>query len=202
MRKQGPNGQPSPVLCLASASPRRRALLNSIGVAVEVVATNVDETPLPGECAAAYVERLARAKASAALGHTALPVLGSDTAVVLDGRILGKPVDEADAHAMLAALSGRSHEVLTGVAVIGPRGVCACVVTTTVHMRMVEGDEIRSYWRTGEPQDKAGGYAIQGLASVFVEQIHGSHSAVVGLPLFETAQLLSKQGVSVWSARL
>ncbi|MCP1313291.1 nucleoside triphosphate pyrophosphatase [Halomonas sp. 707D7] len=202
MSQQGSNGQPSPVLCLASASPRRRALLDSIGVPVEVVATNVDETPLPGERAAAYVERLARAKASAAVSHTTLPVLGSDTAVVLDGRILGKPLDEADAHAMLAALSGRSHEVLTGVAVIGPRGACACMVTTTVHMRVIEEDEIRRYWRTGEPQDKAGGYAIQGLASVFVERIHGSHSAVVGLPLFETAQLLSKQGVSVWSARL
>lgn len=202
MSQQGSNGQPSPVLCLASASPRRRALLDSIGVPVEVVAKNVDETPLPGERAAAYVERLARAKASAAVSHTTLPVLGSDTAVVLDGRILGKPLDEADAHAMLAALSGRSHEVLTGVAVIGPRGACACVVTTTVHMRVIEEDEIRRYWRTGEPQDKAGGYAIQGLASVFVERIHGSHSAVVGLPLFETAQLLSKQGVSVWSARL
>ncbi|MFG6666774.1 Maf family protein [Halomonas sp. HNIBRBA4712] len=191
-----------PVLCLASASPRRRALLESIGVALEVRPSNVDETPMPGESARAYVERLAIAKARALIDSTELPVLGSDTAVVLDGRPLGKPVDENDARAMLAALSGRTHQVLTGVAVIGPAGTLSCVVSTDVRMRDIELDEIARYWHTGEPQDKAGGYAIQGLAAVFVEEIKGSHSAVVGLPLFETARLLSRQGVSVWSTRL
>ncbi|WP_447893558.1 Maf family protein [Vreelandella sp. GE22] len=190
------------VLCLASASPRRRALLESIGVAVEVCPGDIDETPNPGEPALAYVERLAIAKAEASKASTHLPVLGSDTAVVLDGRILGKPRDARDARAMLTALSNRTHQVMTGVAVIGPAGTQSCCVTTTVRLRRIEDDEIERYWQTGEPQDKAGGYAIQGLAAVFVEEIRGSHSAVVGLPLFETSRLLSNQGVSVWSARL
>lgn len=186
------------VLCLASASPRRRALLASIGVPVTINPCDVDETPQRDESAQAYVLRLAIAKAEAAVPLTDLPTLGSDTAVVVDGRILGKPTDAEDGARMLQLLSGREHEVLTGVAVSGPEGMLSCCVATQVRMRKIATDEIAAYWRTGEPADKAGGYAIQGLAAIFVEQIKGSHSAVVGLPLFETAQLLRRQGVPIW----
>lgn len=190
-----------PVLCLASASPRREALLASIGVVVDVRPSEVDETPLMGEAAAAYVERLAITKAQAAVAKTSLPVLGADTAVVVDNGILGKPHDEQDAATMLQRLSGRTHQVLTAVAVTGPQGVRSCCVTTQVKMRMIEAHEIACYWQTGEPADKAGGYAIQGLAAIFVEKIWGSHSAVVGLPLFETTRLLHQQGVPIWTGR-
>ncbi|WP_111414294.1 Maf family protein [Billgrantia lactosivorans] len=189
----------SAVLCLASASPRRRELLASIGVSVEVRPVDIDETPLPDEGPEAYVSRLAREKATAGRRLTTLPTLGSDTAVVCDGRILGKPADRAEAAAMLRLLSGRGHEVLTGVAVTGPAGVLGACVTTRVFMRRIEESEVAAYWATGEPADKAGGYAIQGLAAVFVERIEGSHSAVVGLPLFETARLLVRQGVPLWN---
>ncbi|SHM33006.1 Maf family protein [Halomonas cupida] len=192
-------------LRLASASPRRRELLASIGVQVEVAPVNIDETPHTGESAEAYVARLAIAKALAGVAQSGsasasagLPTLGSDTAVVCEGRILGKPEDEAHAFAMLKSLSARRHEVLTSVAVAGPQGTLETTVVTAVHMREISDAEISAYWRTGEPVDKAGGYAIQGLASVFVTRIEGSYSAVVGLPLFETAQLLARQGVTIW----
>ncbi len=188
-----------PVLCLASASPRRQALLASIGVSTCVMPSDIDETPLAGESPEAYVERLAIAKAQAGVPKTSLPVLGSDTSVVIDGQILGKPVDERDAAVMLRALSGRYHQVLTAVAVTGSQGVLSCCVTTLVKMRAISQQEVADYWLTGEPVDKAGGYAIQGLAAVFVEQIQGSHSAVVGLPLYETTRLLRQQGVPIWS---
>ncbi|MEQ6887557.1 Maf family protein [Halomonas sp. CS7] len=187
-----------PVLCLASASPRRRDLLASIGVTVEVRPVDIDETPRPAEPAADYVVRLAREKALAGARLTRLPTLGSDTAVVRDGEILGKPAGREQAATMLRSLSGRAHEVLTGVAVSGPAGLLSVCVTTRVFMRVLEEDELAAYWATGEPADKAGGYAIQGLAAVFVEHIEGSHSAVVGLPLFETANLLARQGVPLW----
>lgn len=187
-----------PVLCLASASPRRRTLLASIGVPVSVHPCDIDETPLANESARAYVQRLAIAKAAAAAPFTELPTLGSDTAVVVDGRILGKPMDAEEGAFMLRLLSGRSHEVLTAVAVSGPEGMLACCVATQVTMREITTDEIAAYWRTGEPADKAGGYAIQGLAAIFVKDINGSHSAVVGLPLFETTELLRRQGVPIW----
>lgn len=197
----GTHKEPAPVLCLASASPRRKALLASIGVPVIVLPSDVDETPFAGELPGDYVERLAVAKAEAAVPQTRLPVLGSDTAVVIDGTIMGKPRDEQEAAEMLLKLSGRSHQVVTSVAVVGPQGVLSCCVTTQVKMRVIHPDEIACYWETGEPVDKAGGYAIQGLAAVFVEQIHGSHSAVVGLPLFETTRLLCQQGVPIWAGR-
>ncbi|KXS38788.1 MAG: septum formation protein [Halomonadaceae bacterium T82-2] len=190
----------SPVLRLASASPRRCDLLASIGIAVEVAPVDIDETPRPDEPAETYVRRLAREKAEAGAQGTALPTLGSDTAVVLDGRILGKPRDRAHAAEMLSALSGRAHAVLTAVAVVGPAGLLETCVTTRVVMRRVSAGEIDAYWATGEPVDKAGGYAIQGRAAVFVERIEGSHSAVVGLPLFETAELLHSQGIALWPA--
>lgn len=190
-------------LRLASTSPRRRELLASIGVPVEVLAVDIDERPHARESARAYVARLAiaKARAGAALSGATpagLPTLGSDTAVVCDGRILGKPENQAHARAMLKSLSARRHEVLTSVAVVGPRGTLETTVATRVHMREISDAEIAAYWDTGEPIDKAGGYAIQGLAAVFVTHIEGSYSAVVGLPLFETAQLLARQGVSIW----
>ncbi|MBS3666932.1 MULTISPECIES: Maf family protein [Halomonadaceae] len=188
----------APVLCLASASPRRRDLLASIGVPVTVHPCDIDETPLVGETPHAYVQRLAVAKAEAAAPLTGLPTLGSDTAVVVDGRILGKPADFDEGAEMLRLLSGRTHEVLTAVAVSGPAGMLSSCVATQVTMREISADEITAYWRTGEPADKAGGYAIQGLAAIFVKQIQGSHSAVVGLPLFETTHLLCRQGVPIW----
>lgn len=191
-----------PVLCLASASPRRRDLLASIGVAVEVRPVDIDESPRPGEAAHDYVVRLAREKALAGARLSALPALGSDTAVVCDGAILGKPAGREQAAAMLGALSGRAHEVLTGVAVSGPAGLLTACVTTRVFMRAITDAELVAYWTTGEPADKAGGYAIQGLAAVFVEHIEGSHSAVVGLPLYETADLLARQGVPLWNGSL
>lgn len=186
-------------LRLASASPRRRELLASIGVRVEVCPVDVDETPLSGEAALDYVARLARAKALAGAHRSPLPTLGSDTAVVCDGEILGKPRDRQQAVAMLRSLSGRGHEVLTAVAVTGPAGLLEACVSTRVVMREIDDAEIDAYWATGEPADKAGGYAVQGFAAVFVARVEGSHSAVVGLPLFETAALLVRQGVPIWS---
>ncbi|MHB0774388.1 Maf family protein [Halomonas sp. WWR20] len=190
-----------PVLCLASASPRRRELLASIGVAVEVAPADIDETPHSKEAPGDYVVRLARRKAQAGARQSQLPVLGSDTAVVLNGQILGKPRDAADAGEMLMQLAGRAHDVLTGVAVYGPQGMLDVCVTTRVTMRPLSRAEIDAYWATGEPADKAGAYAIQGLASIFISRVEGSHSAVVGLPLFETARLLEAQGVPLWAGR-
>lgn len=188
------------LLHLASASPRRRELLLQIGVPHRRVDAPIDESVLPGESPVAYVERLARAKAAAGLavlGGLGC-VLGADTAVVLDGRILGKPQDRADGLAMLAALSGRAHEVLTAVAVADASRCRAQVVSSRVHFRPITPVEQQAYWESGEPLDKAGGYAIQGLAAIFVERLEGSYSAVVGLPLAETAALLAEFGIACW----
>lgn len=187
-----------PMLRLASASPRRRELLASIGIATEVAPVNIDETPRGGESAGDYVSRLACDKALAGAVGSTLPTLGSDTAVVLDDAILGKPRDRDHACDMLTALAGRWHSVMTAVAVVGPQGLLQVCVTTRVAMRSIDASEIAAYWATGEPADKAGGYAIQGRAAMFVERIDGSHSAVVGLPLYETAQLLQRQGLALW----
>lgn len=188
------------LLHLASASPRRRELLQQIGVPHRRIDAPIDESVLPGEAPAAYVERLARAKAAAGLATLGGEgcVLGADTAVVLDGRILGKPVDRADGLAMLAALAGRGHEVLTAVAVADAERCVARVVRSTVHFRPLAAGEAEAYWNTGEPQDKAGGYAVQGRAAIFVERLEGSYSAVVGLPLAETAALLAEFGIACW----
>lgn len=193
---------PSPSLCLASASPRRRDLLASIGVSPTICPVAIDETPTPQEEAEAYVTRLAREKALVGAGLSLLPTLGSDTAVVLDGEILGKPEGPGHAAAMLRSLAGREHRVLTAVAVTGPAGLLERCVATRVTMRKLSDAEIVAYWATGEPVDKAGGYAIQGRAAVFIERIAGSHSAVVGLPLYETAELLRQQGVALWDGAL
>ncbi|SDI11779.1 septum formation protein [Pseudomonas flavescens] len=189
-------------LYLASASPRRSELLTQIGVPFTTRIVPIDETPQPGEAPAAYVERLARAKAAAVLDHLperdGVVVLGADTTVVLDGRILGKPLDRADALATLTALSGREHQVLTAVALISDERSSARVVTSSVRFKTLEQTQIEAYWATGEPRDKAGSYAIQGLAAVFVSQMQGSYSAVVGLPLCETAELLAEFAIPCW----
>jgi septum formation protein len=191
-------------LYLASSSPRRRELLTQIGLPFHIVPASIDETPEPGESAHAYVERLARGKALAGLNFLAqradVCVLGADTAVVLDGRILGKPTDRDDALAMLQALSGREHEVLTAVAVADRDRCEARVVSSRVAFRAVSAEEAERYWETGEPQDKAGGYAIQGLAAVFVSRVEGSYSAVVGLPLCETSALLADFSIPSWQS--
>jgi septum formation protein len=191
----------SPVLRLASASPRRRELLSQIGVPHDVVVADVDESTREGETVNAYVERVARAKAAAiwAQGQE-LPVLGADTTVVLDGVSLGKPRDRAHGLSMLEALAGREHRVLTAVALVTTLGTKCLTSASTVHMRASTARERSRYWDTGEPRDKAGGYAIQGLGAVFIESLAGSYSGVMGLPLFETAQLLAAAGVACWSA--
>ena len=187
---------------LASGSPRRRELLRQIGVSFRVIGAELDETTRAGESAAAYVSRLAEAKAAVGwegcrdLG--AAPVLAADTAVVLDGEILGKPADMKAAMAMLLRLSGRAHEVLTGVALRTAAGLELKVSRSLVSFRTVDPGEARAYWDTGEPRDKAGAYAIQGYAAVFIADLKGSYSGVMGLPLFETAELLRAAGVACW----
>jgi len=187
-------------LYLASRSPRRLELLGQLGLRPRVVAADVDETPAAGEGPMEYVRRIARAKACAGAGslsgRPAHPVLAADTAVVVDGRILGKPAGADDALAMLALLSGRSHEVMTAVAVHGRREQCL-VSISEVRFRAITPAEAAAYWATGEPRDKAGAYAIQGRGALFVAGLSGSYSGVVGLPLFETAELLREEGVSV-----
>lgn len=197
-----------PVLCLASASPRRRELLRQVGVSHLVLASGIDESPLPGEDAAQYVARLARGKAQAAWARPAerqeLPVLAADTTVVLDGRMLGKPATREECVGMLLALSGRSHEVLTAIALLagdpGAPVLRECVVCSQVRFRPIGAVEAARYWDSGEPRDKAGGYAVQGFGAVFVAELSGSYSGVMGLPLFETAGLLRAAGVPTWGS--
>jgi septum formation protein len=183
---------------LASGSPRRRELLQQIGVSFKVIRADLDETALAGEAPTAYVSRLADAKAAAGwqlsrdLGEA--PVLAADTAVVLDGKILGKPKHRDDAMRMLRELSGRTHEVLTAIALRTELGTHARLSRSRVTFRAIDPDEARAYWDSGEPADKAGAYAVQGYAAVFIADLQGSYSGVMGLPLFETAQLLSAAG--------
>jgi septum formation protein len=191
----------SAVLVLASASPRRSALLTQIGVAHEVQPARIDERCLRTETAEQCVLRLARQKALEVQSRhgTALPVLGADTAVVLDDEMLGKPSDRAAALAMLARLSGRTHTVLSAVAVASAGRLRATLSRSEVRLRSLSSAESEAYWASGEPADKAGAYAIQGLGAVFVQELRGSYSGVMGLPLFETADLLAEIGVSLWS---
>ena len=187
---------------LASASPRRRELLRQIGVSFRLIGAELDETPMAGEAPAGYVSRLALAKADAGWQRSRdfgdAPVLAADTAVVLDGRILGKPQDKTDAATMLLELSGRTHQVLTAVAVRSAAGNEVKISESLVAFRSVDAAEAAAYWNTGEPRDKAGGYAIQGYAAVFIADLKGSYSGVMGLPLFETAALLKAAGVAIW----
>jgi septum formation protein len=193
------NPQTSAALCLASVSPRRRELLSQIGVRYLVRSADIDETVRPGELACGYVARMARDKAlSVRAGGMALPVLAADTTVVVDEMICGKPRGEAECIAMLQRLSGRTHQVLTAVALAGTHGLTASLCASEVRMRVLSVAECAAYWRGGEPRDKAGGYAIQGRGAVFIEHLSGSYSGVMGLPLFETAKLLRAAGVPCW----
>jgi len=184
---------------LASGSPRRRELLQQIGVPFRVVGAAVDEAVRSAETAPAYVLRLAAAKAEAGWERSRdgshVPVLAADTAVVLDGRILGKPADRRDAELMLEQLSGRTHEVLTAVALRTANGLQSRISRSEVTFRRIAGGEARAYWETGEPSDKAGAYAIQGLGAIFIADLRGSYSGVMGLPLYETAELLRGAGL-------
>lgn len=190
-----------PLIILASASPRRSALLTQIGVEHRVMPVDVDERLLPSEHPADYVQRLAAAKAECLWSHLPLserlPVLGADTAVVLDDEVLGKPRDGADCERMLRALSDRTHRVLTAVALRAERGCDLELSVSEVAFRPLQDAEIAAYWSSGEPADKAGAYAVQGLAALFIERIEGSYSGIVGLPLRETGRLLQKVGWSL-----
>ncbi|HEY6645288.1 Maf family protein [Povalibacter sp.] len=192
------------LIWLASASPRRSALLSQIGVAHTVRPVDIDESQRPGELPLDYVRRLAIAKAEALWSQLDVqeraPVLGSDTTVALGNDVLGKPRDRDDAMRILRRLSARTHQVYTAVAVRHPQG-CDCRVSVSdVSMRALREEEIAAYWESGEPGDKAGAYGIQGLAALFIERIDGSYSGIVGLPLFETGELLRMAGWSIGKA--
>jgi septum formation protein len=186
----------TPQLVLASASPRRCELLDQIGVRYIQTVVGIDESFQSGESPEKYVVRLALAKAHAVRkrDNNQLPVLGADTTVVIDNEPLGKPKDKLHAQTMLRRLSGVSHQVMTAVALVSNQEAVLTSVTL-VRFRTLTDNEISQYWETGEPGDKAGGYAIQGMGAVFVEHIEGSYSGVMGLPLFETARLLEKFGI-------
>jgi septum formation protein len=179
-------------LVLASQSSRRAELLTQLGVSFIQLAADIDESPSPGEPAAAYVERMAREKALRSLASEPqlCPVLAADTCVVLDDLILGKPQDKFDALAMLARLSGREHRVLTGVCVCSEKRQEFMLSETRVQFMTLQREQVEAYIDSGDPFDKAGAYGIQGVAGAFVERIEGSYSGVVGLPLAETWQLL------------
>ena len=189
----------APVLTLASASPRRRQLLDQIGVPHRVRPADVDETARPGETPADYALRVAVAKAEAGWAAApGAPVLAADTAVALGTTLYAKPAGRDDGLAMLAALSGRTHEVLTAVALRHAGGLETALSVSRVTFRDTSDAERRRYWDTGEPLGKAGGYAVQGYAAVFVARLEGSYSGVMGLPLAETSTLLARAGVPVW----
>lgn len=184
-----------PRILLASASPRRAALLRQVGIAHAVRPVDVDESVRAGEAPAAYVLRLAEAKAAALWRQLSpgerRPVLAADTTVALEGEIFGKPATLAEARAMLGRLSGRTHAVHTAIALLHAQGSAARVSSSTVTFRELTPAEIDWYWHTGEPADKAGGYAVQGRAAAFISHIAGSYSGIMGLPLFETWELLA-----------
>ncbi len=184
---------------LASASPRRKEILTAIGVAFTAAGVDIDESRYDDEPVADMVIRLAAAKA--AIARTGLdlsvPVIGADTAVAIDDRVLGKPGSQQEALEMLACLSGRAHKVVTGVALDHAGKVKTAMSVTEVRFREISPDEAEAYWQSGEPPDKAGAYAVQGIGGIFVESISGSYSGVVGLPVFETAALLANAGLAV-----
>ena len=186
-------------IILASASPRRKELLDQIKVTYKVHPVDLDETPLPNETPLDYVQRLAAEKSAACMAQlkTEIPVLAADTAVILGCVIMGKPKNQADALAMLTQLSGKTHQVYSAISLRGREHSQAVSITAVTFRRLTER-QMLDYWRSGEPVDKAGSYAIQGMGGMFVESIKGSFSGVVGLPLFETAELLSKQGIELF----
>jgi len=179
-------------IILASASPRRAELLDQIGVKYKVQVTDINEDELPNESAEDLVQRLAKEKSQALGESVSLPVLGADTLGVLEGELLVKPRDFDHAHEMLSKISGQWHEILSAVAITYKGNTHVKLNRNRVLFRPLSDDEIKAYWGTGEPKDKAGAYAIQGLAAPFIERIEGSYSGIMGLPLFETAQLLEK----------
>jgi septum formation protein len=187
------------MIYLASQSPRRRELLEQIQVKYQSIAVTVDETPQPHETPQNYVSRLAYAKAQA--GHLvikgAFPVLGADTTIVCDGQLFGKPRDENHAKQMLRKFSGRSHQVITAIALVTDSKKKVKINTNNVYFRLLTDADIQAYIATGESLDKAGGYAIQGRASIFIERIEGSYSGVMGLPLYETATLFAEFGMKI-----
>ena len=194
-----------PDIYLASQSPRRQALLQQLGIGFELLAADVDETPLAGEPAGAFVTRVALDKARAGRARMPagrqLPVLGADTCVVAEENIMGKPRGREHAIEMLQRLSGTTHEVLSAVALAGTHEALR-VSTSRVTFRTLSAAECAAYWDTGEPADKAGAYAIQGLAAVFVSHLAGSYSGVMGLPLYETAELLREFDIKpAWQMR-
>lgn len=182
---------------LASKSPRRQELLTQLGLRFAVITADIPEQPQVGEAAADYARRIARDKALAVQRASAmpLPVLGADTDVVVDGAILGKPRDRVDGMAMLQRLADRAHEVYSAVAVVQGARIETALSVTRVHFGPITPAQAAAYWDTGEPADKAGGYAIQGLGAQFVRAIEGSYSGVVGLPLYETVELLRGFGI-------
>lgn len=183
-------------IILASASPRRAELLSQIGISYQVQAVNIDESRLPHETPETLVKRLAKEK-SCAVKNAQIPVLGSDTLGVLDGELLLKPRDYQHALSMLSKMSGQWHEILTAVAITHAGKTKLVLNRNHVLFHQITTEEILAYWKTGEPQDKAGAYAIQGLGASFIKRIEGSYSGIMGLPLFETSQLLAKFGISV-----
>jgi len=186
-------------LHLASASPRRREILDALGLRYTFAGVDVDESRISGEAAATMALRLAVAKAEtgAQTVESGCVILAADTVVALGDTVFGKPSSEADAGSMLSKLSGRHHRVITAVAVLSENGVCTAVSESIVQFREISADEAAYYWQSGEPHDKAGAYAIQGKGGIFVESLSGSYSCVVGLPIFETARLLGDAGVPV-----
>lgn len=184
-------------LHLASASARRVDILTALGLAFTAEGVDIDESPLAGETVGDMVLRLAEAKARAASGWHKGSVLGADTAVELDGRIFGKPVSQEDALEMLASLSGRSHQVVTAVALLTGDSLRSHVSVTQVRFCEISPHAALQYWHSGEPEGKAGAYAIQGLGGIFVESISGSYSGVVGLPVYQTARLLAQAGITI-----
>lgn len=201
----------TPIVYLASSSPRRQQLLAQLGVGFEIVHPHVDESQMPNESAHDYVARLALDKARAGRqllrDKIDLPVVGADTCIVLGEEIIGKPRDKQHCVELLVRMSGTNHWVYSSVAIIasaksrqtgGEGGIEICKVNSSeVFFRDIGKDEAECYWRSGEPRDKAGGYAIQGLGAVFVSKINGSYSGIMGLPLFETAELLKEVGINV-----
>ena len=183
-------------LILASASPRRRELLQQIGVACEIDPADIDETPVSGECPRDYVLRMAREKAAAvAARHPQRAILAADTTVLVDGRTLGKPGNRSEGRAMLSLLSGRSHEVMSAICLLASGRQHSELVCTAVEFAEISDALCEAYLDTDEPWDKAGGYGIQGLGAVFVKSIRGSYSNVVGLPLHETFTMLRRAGI-------
>ena len=189
---------------LASSSPRRHEILAALGVKFAAAGVDVNETRYAGEPVAHMVVRLAVAKATAARANVdqSLPVIGADTAVAIDDQVLGKPGSQDEALTMLATLSGRTHKVLTGVALDYAGEVRTATSVTEVRFREIGPDEAKCYWQSGEPLGKAGAYAVQGIGGIFVEDISGSYSGVVGLPAFETAALLADAGLDVLARHL